>query len=909
MTSSLDRNLQALRDREYPVPDAPEMPAGWQLDTSNGEIHLSVPGPGGRLVAAHSRRHPLVEAERLVAAHDPAQDHAVAIAAGAGLGFAVDVLASLRSDRPVIVVELEFDRLLPFLSRRDWSREISEGRLGVFWPGTTTGAHGLRRLLEARDGSQLVVPHPVVVRSHGPELSEALAAFRQFWHGARANRAARLAFEGPYAENTLINASRLDGLVDIRHLAGIDAGRAIAVTAAGPSLDAQLDDLRMVRSSITLVSVDTALRPLLAAGLDPDFVVAVDPSALNATHLTDLATRTRAWLVSELSLPPVVFDAFSPRLIPFRVARNQPWPWLIEHDIDLGILAAWGSVLVTAIDFACHLGGSPILLCGADLAYTGGRPYCRGTTFERSAAAGGESGEAWAQRWHTLVAENLVTIEDLDGQPTQALAHFPDVRDGIIELAARRSGHQIVNTTGAGILTGGSIIQGTLRGSVEAKTVSTAGRQNNDWTRHERLTSGILGGQQQQALDWDALTLSVRWGWPHLGDGQISAAMAALRSLSLAGTRPGNGLAVAEEACLRWLTPLFDAAWTTETQTGMASLGAAIPHWFEWLEPLFSPALDEARVEPGTYTRMALWATRTAGDALYLDPARGLTRRAVDRLLAASASGLLDLDTEADLALLMLCDRGRVAAAADIITRVFDRLTERSLVTEALQALSLRERADTLLAGQARLSPDVVTLARTWADLDLRTGRDTALTFRHLVHLAACSGQTELARQLLREGLVKHPLLANSCAVLALEAWLSHEPAFARLLLHETSDLEASTPTLAFQMAAAHALLGDSARAGDLLSGLQAMSPRFFCFTGSPNSRWFYMARTARALNDKPLAERVATTMRCWDPLAHQRESVAPLTDASRERRNLPAFDLPPDVDARRVSEPATPIR
>ena len=79
------------------------------------------------------------------------------------------------------------------------------------------------------------------------------------------------------------------------------------------------------------------------------------------------------------------------------MARHEPWPWLLEGGVDAGMLRAWGSVLVTAFDFAVFLGCDPICLVGADLSFTNGQPYCRETIYEHDWRQRVEAG-AWALR-------------------------------------------------------------------------------------------------------------------------------------------------------------------------------------------------------------------------------------------------------------------------------------------------------------------------------------------------------------------------------------------------------------------------------------------------------------------------------------------------------------------------------
>ena len=141
--------------------------------------------------------------------------------------------------------------------------------------------------------------------------------------------------------NTLTNLPSIVAEGDAGRLSGVLRGLPAVIVAAGPSLDRNLPALRLLNGRAVLVAVDTAVRPLLAAGIEPHIVVSVDPSDINAQHLTGLP-QTRFALVGEGSLHPTVFPEFTGRLFTFRVSDHHPWPWLRQHGSDRGWLQAWG---------------------------------------------------------------------------------------------------------------------------------------------------------------------------------------------------------------------------------------------------------------------------------------------------------------------------------------------------------------------------------------------------------------------------------------------------------------------------------------------------------------------------------------------------------------------------------------
>lgn len=274
--------------------------------------------------------------------------------------------------------------------------------------------------------------------------------------GARANDSARRRFAPRYLLNTIRNIPRIVGSADARELTGAFSGAPTVVVAAGPSLDRALGWLRALPPHVLLIAVDTAARPLLEAGIEPHLVVAVDPSDLNARHLRHLPDTGRTWLVTEGSLDPTAFEWFTGRTFTFAVSDHEPWPWLQSAGIGRGRLRAWGSVLTSALDLALKAGCSPIAFAGADLAYSGGRPYCRGTVYEHDWARRVASGDSLESIWlQTAAAKARRLSEDVHGQPVPTSSALLAFRDWIVQQSTAFPQVRFLNATGDGILRGG----------------------------------------------------------------------------------------------------------------------------------------------------------------------------------------------------------------------------------------------------------------------------------------------------------------------------------------------------------------------------------------------------------------------------------------------------------------------
>jgi hypothetical protein len=156
------------------------------------------------------------------------------------------------------------------------------------------------------------------------------------------------------------------------------------VLAAGPSLDKVLPDLKVLRQRCLIVAVDTSYRFCRYRGIEPDFLVTVDPQYWNSRHL-DWLPRVRTVLVSESSAHPRIFRLGGREEEAYFVSSFFPLGTYIEQLIGKrGLIGAGGSVATTAWDLCRYFGCSPIYMAGLDLGFPGKRTHAKGAFFEES---------------------------------------------------------------------------------------------------------------------------------------------------------------------------------------------------------------------------------------------------------------------------------------------------------------------------------------------------------------------------------------------------------------------------------------------------------------------------------------------------------------------------------------------
>lgn len=429
----------------------------------DGRFDVSVRTDAGAWIRLHSTRAPEAEARQWVdrVLGDQPVPPLVAVI-GPGLGYVLDELIARRPDVRIVALEL-LPELITLRQQRTSSATLLPGQIAAS-AAPAFQMQPVRWPADALSVEPLVFVHPVL-QQHWPATVEAAKhALTQYVFEQRSNEDARQRLAPLYLAQTLQNLPGIARSPDVSVLDGIANGEPLVICGAGPSLDRLLPVLKANRHRAWYVALDTSIRPLLAAGIVPDLVVAIDPTGLNGRHLLNLPTRHRPWIVCEGSVEPPVWAAFRGRTLMARVNRSDPWPWLESVGLSPTVLRAWGSVLTTACDLVTRMRPSSVAFAAVDLAFTNGQPYCRGTALEadweteRVAADLSTVEEVWAAR----LRDRTIPEPDVHGNLTQTAGHLVAFRNWVRRLVVETSGCRFANVTGAGILHGDAIAQTDL---------------------------------------------------------------------------------------------------------------------------------------------------------------------------------------------------------------------------------------------------------------------------------------------------------------------------------------------------------------------------------------------------------------------------------------------------------------
>jgi hypothetical protein len=359
------------------------------LPTPSGE-----PTARWRGALLHSPRDPRREARALVEREAGAAPSA-AVILGLGLGYTAEAFREAHPGVPLVVVEPDAGLARAAAEARNLAPLAADPAVRLVigaGPGAAAAA------LEGLPVERLAVLRLVAEIRRSPAAFRAAEGAVQSFQLRREINANTLArFGRLWVRNLAANLGTFLASPGVGELQGLFDGMPAVVLAGGPTLDELMPLLPRIAEHALLVSVNTPLAACLAAGVQPDCAVVVDPQFWASRYL-DWTSGYCGWIVAEPSTHPRVFRRRSNRV--FIASSLFPLGERLEEAVGVkGKLGAGGSVSTAAWDLARLMGARPIYAAGLDLSFPGRRTHCRGTFFgEARRAVGARTAplEGWA---------------------------------------------------------------------------------------------------------------------------------------------------------------------------------------------------------------------------------------------------------------------------------------------------------------------------------------------------------------------------------------------------------------------------------------------------------------------------------------------------------------------------------
>ena len=150
------------------------------------------------------------------------------------------------------------------------------------------------------------------------------------------------------------------------------AGMPMVIVAPGPSLAGNVEQLRGLRGRAIVTAFSHSLKPVLAAGVVPDFVLTVDPQDVRY-HFAG-CDLSRSCLINAATVHPALFELPAQRFLTVS-ANSAIDDWIFDGFGEDAMVPGGGSVATSALSLALKWRCDPIVFVGLDLSFAGGAYY------------------------------------------------------------------------------------------------------------------------------------------------------------------------------------------------------------------------------------------------------------------------------------------------------------------------------------------------------------------------------------------------------------------------------------------------------------------------------------------------------------------------------------------------------
>ncbi len=358
----------------YLAEQSAHVPAGCELEilaTRSGDVSGKYAG-----VTLHSLHNPEEEAERLLA--QAGNGMACYILQGFGMGYLAQVIAEREPRAHIIVIEPDPYLFIRILDCRDLTRLLSSRRVSYFFE---VSQDSLADVLGSYSSAVIgIIRFRPLYERHSDFYREVDAFLTNHLTRIEVNQNTLARFGKLWVRNLTLNLPLFGRARPLSRLENRFSGIPGLLVGGGPSLDRILPVLSQLARRCLVVAVDTSFGACLRAGVEPDFVVVVDPQYWNTRHL-DRCRSDDTILISESSTHPHVFRQLKGPL--YFCSSLFPLGEYIEQQLGpLGKLGAGGSVSTSAWDFLRLVGCAPIYTAGIDLGFPDRQTHFRGSFFE-----------------------------------------------------------------------------------------------------------------------------------------------------------------------------------------------------------------------------------------------------------------------------------------------------------------------------------------------------------------------------------------------------------------------------------------------------------------------------------------------------------------------------------------------
>ncbi|WP_258359741.1 motility associated factor glycosyltransferase family protein [Moorella sulfitireducens] len=399
----------------------------------------------------HSSYDPLNEGKRW-AAEVSYQPGDTLIVLGVGLGYHLAALVEKANEVKIIAVEPAVE-LLKYCFFNPALKNLEQtGKIIIFHH-----EQPLQNFLTAHIDQFLlervkVIEYKPLERVFPQEFLKYRREINDILFGLLCSLNTALRFSVTWTRNFFLNLAKVLTSTPVKSFYGVFQSKPGIIVSAGPSLNKNLSLLKEAKGKAIILTVGTALKPVLATGINPDIGVSIDGGKANFRHFEGIDTTGFPLLFDPIIYPRILEEYKGCLIASVYFEIFQTWLQNLGY-LDPGQVRMGPSVANYAFDFALKLGLDPIIFIGQDLAFTGGNTHARGTVYENR--------EPTKEKSRLLEIEGFYGGKVITDRSLHAMLQYIET-----QIAMTANGRRIINATEGGARIKGTEVM-TLRQAID----------------------------------------------------------------------------------------------------------------------------------------------------------------------------------------------------------------------------------------------------------------------------------------------------------------------------------------------------------------------------------------------------------------------------------------------------------
>lgn len=300
----------------------------------------------------------------------------------------------------------------------------------------------------------------------------------------------KLRYANVRAVNVFVNLPYLYEGYSVRELYGmLPEDVPVILVSAGPSLNKNIMELKKAEGKACIIATDTAMKPLLNAGITPNLFVIIDGLKPEILFQHKDISKVPMVTMTAVSTEPMAChkgkkffygadSAFEDNLTGDLEKKESE-----QHNRVIPYIVTGGSVATSAYALGLNMGAKTVILVGQDLAMTGNKTHANGTFQDEMSDIVVESGEYFE-------------VESVDGGKVLTRADFDLYRRWFEDHFKEWDHVTVIDATEGGALIHGSKIM-TLKKAIQKYCV----REFNVKWHVDRCKKLFVGDDREKVLD------------------------------------------------------------------------------------------------------------------------------------------------------------------------------------------------------------------------------------------------------------------------------------------------------------------------------------------------------------------------------------------------------------------------